>query len=102
MRALTDFGFRMGPFAMADLAGLDIGMRIRRAFGKRGAGGGMRSRAAAAATGRKRGAATILYEGRDGGKPDPVVEARSLGRKAAKLGIVRGGRSRRPRRFWSG
>jgi 3-hydroxyacyl-CoA dehydrogenase len=34
-RALTDFGFRMGPFAMTDLAGLDIGYRIRRATGKR-------------------------------------------------------------------
>ncbi len=33
--ALQTFGFRMGPFAMADLAGLDIGMRIRKAFGKR-------------------------------------------------------------------
>ncbi len=34
-QALVDFGFRMGPFAMADLAGLDIGWRIRRATGKR-------------------------------------------------------------------
>jgi 3-hydroxyacyl-CoA dehydrogenase len=33
-QALTDFGFRMGPFAMADLAGLDIGWRIRKATGK--------------------------------------------------------------------
>ena len=33
--ALVAFGFKMGPFAMADLAGLDIGMRIRKAFGKR-------------------------------------------------------------------
>ncbi|WP_376089945.1 3-hydroxyacyl-CoA dehydrogenase NAD-binding domain-containing protein [Roseomonas sp. CCTCC AB2023176] len=32
--ALTAFGFRMGPFAMADLAGLDIGWRIRKATGK--------------------------------------------------------------------
>jgi 3-hydroxyacyl-CoA dehydrogenase len=34
-RALTDFGFRMGPFAMADLAGLDIGWRLRQARGTR-------------------------------------------------------------------
>lgn len=27
--AMTDFGFAMGPFAMSDLAGLDIGWRIR-------------------------------------------------------------------------
>lgn len=31
--AITEFGFRMGQFAMADLAGIDIGWRIRKAFG---------------------------------------------------------------------
>lgn len=31
--AVTDFGFRMGPFAMSDLAGLDIGWRARKATG---------------------------------------------------------------------
>lgn len=31
--AITDFGFRMGQYAMADLAGIDIGWRIRKAFG---------------------------------------------------------------------
>ena len=29
--ALTDFGFPMGPFAMGDLAGLDVGWRMRKA-----------------------------------------------------------------------
>jgi 3-hydroxyacyl-CoA dehydrogenase len=33
--AVTDFGFRMGPFAMADLAGQDIGWRARKATGGR-------------------------------------------------------------------
>jgi 3-hydroxyacyl-CoA dehydrogenase len=33
-KALTDFGFAMGPFAMNDLAGLDIGWRVRKAQGK--------------------------------------------------------------------
>jgi 3-hydroxyacyl-CoA dehydrogenase len=33
-RVLVDFGFRMGPCAMSDLAGLDIGWRMRRATGK--------------------------------------------------------------------
>ena len=33
--AVTDFGFRMGPFAMSDLAGLDIGWRARKAMGSR-------------------------------------------------------------------
>ncbi len=32
-RALTDFGFPMGPFAMSDLAGLDVGWRIRKGRG---------------------------------------------------------------------
>jgi 3-hydroxyacyl-CoA dehydrogenase len=30
-KALTDFGFPMGPFAMGDLAGLDVGWRMRKA-----------------------------------------------------------------------
>ena len=30
---LTDFGFPMGPFAMGDLAGLDVGWRIRKERG---------------------------------------------------------------------
>ena len=31
--ALTEFGFPMGPFAMSDLAGLDVGWRMRKAQG---------------------------------------------------------------------
>jgi 3-hydroxyacyl-CoA dehydrogenase len=31
--ALTEFGFPMGPFAMGDLAGLDVGWRVRKASG---------------------------------------------------------------------
>ena len=31
--ALTEFGFPMGPFAMGDLAGLDVGWRMRKAQG---------------------------------------------------------------------
>lgn len=33
--AVTEFGFRMGPFAMADLAGIDVGWRARKAAGTR-------------------------------------------------------------------
>jgi 3-hydroxyacyl-CoA dehydrogenase len=33
--AVTEFGFPMGPFAMADMAGLDVGWRIRKGRGER-------------------------------------------------------------------
>ena len=32
-KVLTDFGFPMGPFAMGDMAGLDVGWRIRKGLG---------------------------------------------------------------------
>jgi len=34
-KVLYDFGFPMGPFAMGDLAGLDVGWRIRKGRGER-------------------------------------------------------------------
>ena len=33
-KAMTDFGFKMGPYAVSDLAGLDIGWRNRKATGQ--------------------------------------------------------------------
>ncbi len=84
-RALTDFGFKMGPFAMADLAGLDIGMRIRKAFGKTAPVSDAicdRGR-----YGQKTGSGYYIYEGRDA-KPDPAVDA-IIEEQSAKLGIVR-------------
>ena len=39
-RALCGFGFRMGPFAVADLAGLDIGRAVRVRLAREAASGG--------------------------------------------------------------
>ena len=72
-RVLFDFGLPMGPFAMSDLAGNDVGWRIRQ-------GKGVTSPVAdkiceMGRFGQKTGAGYYLYE--DGSrtpKPDPVVE----------------------------
>ena len=84
-RALTDFGFKMGPFAMADLAGLDIGMRIRKAFGK--VAPVADAITAAGRYGQKTGKGYYIYDGRTA-TPDPEVDA-IIEEQAAKLGITR-------------
>ena len=84
-RALTEFGFKMGPFAMADMAGLDIGMRIRKAFGKVAPVSDAiceRGR-----YGQKTGSGYYVYEGRDA-KPDPAVDV-IIAEQSHKLGITR-------------
>ncbi len=72
--ALTEFGFRMGPFAMADLAGLDIGWRVRRATGKRAPVAD--ALVEAGRLGQKTGKGFYLYpDGARSGVPDPEVAA---------------------------
>lgn len=72
-KVLFDFGFPMGPFAMGDLAGLDVGWRIRQ-------GRGVTDPVAdplceAGRFGQKTGAGYYLYEeGSRFPKPDPEVE----------------------------
>ena len=83
--ALTAFGFKMGPFAMADLAGLDIGMRIRKAFGKRAPVAD--ALCEAGRFGQKTGSGYYLYEGRSA-SPDPAVDA-IIAAESARLGITR-------------
>ena len=83
--ALTAFGFKMGPFAMADLAGLDIGMRIRKAFGK--VAPVADALCAAGRYGQKTGRGYYVYEGRNA-TPDAAVDA-IIAAESAKLGITR-------------
>ena len=83
--ALTGFGFRMGPFAMADLAGLDIGYRVRRAFGKRAPVADVLVEAGR--LGQKAGRGYYRYEGREG-VADPEVDA-IIKAAAASEGVER-------------
>ncbi len=83
--ALQQFGFRMGPFAMADLAGLDIGMRIRKAFGKRAPVAD--ALCEAGRYGQKTGSGYYVYDGRKA-TPDPAVDA-IIAAESEKLGITR-------------
>ncbi len=72
-KVLTDFGFPMGPFAMGDLAGLDVGWRIRK-------GRGVKSPVAdriceLGRFGQKTGSGYFTYEKGDRTPiPDPEVE----------------------------
>ncbi len=85
--ALTGFGFKMGPCAMADLAGNDIGWRSRKARGQ--------SAAVADAIceagwfGQKTGRGYFLYpDGARTGQRDPEVEA-LIARVSQEKGVTR-------------
>jgi len=86
-KVLTDFGLPMGPFAMGDLAGLDVGWRIRK-------GRGVKSPVAdriceLGRFGQKTGSGYFRYEKGDRTPiPDPDVE-KIITEVAAEQGIVR-------------
>ncbi len=69
--ALTEFGFPMGPFAMGDLAGIDVGWRSRKERGVRNEIAD--TLAEQGRFGQKTGKGFYLYEGR-AARPDPEVE----------------------------
>jgi 3-hydroxyacyl-CoA dehydrogenase len=71
-QVLERFGFRMGPFAMGDLAGLDVSWRVRRAFGRRAPVAD--ALVDAGRLGQKTGRGYYRYEGRER-HPDPEVDA---------------------------
>ncbi|OLE39436.1 MAG: 3-hydroxyacyl-CoA dehydrogenase [Candidatus Rokubacteria bacterium 13_1_20CM_2_70_7] len=72
-KVLVDFGFPMGPFAMGDLAGLDVGWRVRKA---RGTKAPVADRLCELGHfGQKTGSGFYRYEGGDRTpRPDPEVE----------------------------
>jgi 3-hydroxyacyl-CoA dehydrogenase len=71
-RVLYEFGFPMGPFAMADLAGLDVGWRIRKGRGETSA---VADRLCEMGRfGQKTGAGYYRYGGDRTATPDPDVE----------------------------
>jgi len=86
-KVLTDFGFPMGPFAMSDMAGLDVGWRIRK-------GRGMKSAVAdriceLGRFGQKTGAGYYRYEAGDRTPiPDNEVE-KIIVDVATTMGITR-------------
>ncbi len=86
-KVLTDFGFPMGPFAMGDLAGLDVGWRIRKG---RGVTSPVADRICELGRfGQKTGAGYFRYEKGDRTPiPDPAVE-KIITEVAAAQGIVR-------------
>ena len=86
-KVLTDFGLPMGPFAMSDLAGLDVGWRIRK-------GKGVKSAVAdriceLGRFGQKTGAGYFRYEKGDRTPvPDPDVE-KIIVDVSTQMGITR-------------
>lgn len=86
-RALTDFGSKLGPCAMGDLAGLDISWRMRRATGRKAPAAD--ALVEAGRLGQKTGKGYYRY-GADVRVPqvDPEV-AEIIERAAREAGIVR-------------
>ncbi len=93
-KAMYDFGMPMGPFAMADLAGVDVGVKIRKERELAGTlpndprQGVISERIVEMGRlGQKSGAGYYLYEdGARVGTPDPAIEA-MVREEAARLGI---------------
>ena len=93
-RVFTAFGMPMGPFAMSDLAGLDVGYRVRQEQAASRPSNQRYSEisdkiVAMGRHGQKTNAGFYLYEeGSRAGKPDPDIEALILDVSRAK-GIER-------------
>jgi 3-hydroxyacyl-CoA dehydrogenase len=85
--AMVNFGNRMGPFAVGDLAGLDIGWRIRKAAGTKAPIAD--ALCEQGRFGQKTGKGFYLYpEGARLGVPDPEVEGLIV-KVSQELGVQR-------------
>jgi 3-hydroxyacyl-CoA dehydrogenase len=92
-RVLYDFGFPMGPFAMSDLAGLDVGWRNRKSRLDRLT---PRERACdlldqvctLGRLGQKTGAGFYRYDEKRNAQPDPVIEELIIRHSHAR-GLIR-------------
>ena len=85
--AAVEFGFPMGPFAMSDLAGIDVGWRIRKALGTRNEIADQL--ADKGRYGQKTGRGFYIYEkGSRSPIPDPEVEEIIVA-ASKRLGIAR-------------
>jgi len=85
-KVLYDFGFPMGPFAMHDLAGLDVSWRIRKGLGKKST---VADRLCELGRfGQKNGAGYYRYGADRAATPDPEVE-RIILEASSRLGIER-------------
>jgi 3-hydroxyacyl-CoA dehydrogenase len=83
--ALVAFGFPMGPFAMGDLAGLDIGWRNRKALGQRAEIADTLSEQGH--FGQKTGKGFYVYEkGSRAGVPNPEVDT-IIAAASARIGF---------------
>jgi 3-hydroxyacyl-CoA dehydrogenase len=91
--ALFDFGMPMGPFAMSDLAGVDVGYRVRRGLGiepESDPASAVADRICAMGRyGQKTGAGFYRYEeGSRTPTPDPAVDS-VIEEMAKKFGVER-------------
>jgi 3-hydroxyacyl-CoA dehydrogenase len=93
-KVIYDFGFNMGPFAMNDLVGLDLGWRARKLSGIKPEAVPITARVAdklceLGRFGQKTNSGYYTYEeGSRAGKPDPLV-AKLIVETSAELGIKR-------------
>ena len=85
-RVLYEFGFPMGPFAMSDMAGLDVGWRVRKGRGEKARDRGPPLRAGAIRP--EDGLGLLQVRGDRTATPDPEVEQIIL-EVANGLGITR-------------